>query len=99
MRVIASAMPPPVQDSAVVTAALEARSAAPSRCARDVRVSIESSFVDHWNPTPERPGFAAAPAQRRTRNTLSALRCRTEVTIGRDSGRAHVQNQRGAAQL
>src|SRR5690606_33652160 len=84
MRVIASAMPPPVQDSAVVTAALEARSAAPSRCARDVRVSIEYSFVDRWNPTPERPGFAAAPGQRRTRNTLSALRCRT---VGRSSGR------------
>src|SRR5690606_42130188 len=60
MRVIASAMPPPVQDSAVVTVARSACSASPSRCAREVSASIESSSVTARNPTPEGGGWLGA---------------------------------------
>src|SRR5690606_19031405 len=60
MRVMASAMPPPVQDSAVVTVARSACRASPSRCAREVSAPIESSSVTARNPTRAGAGWLGA---------------------------------------
>src|SRR5690606_22236833 len=60
MRVMASAMPPPVQDSAAVTVSRSVCSASPCRCAREVSAYIESTSVTARNPTPEGGGWLGA---------------------------------------